>query len=157
MFGYICLPVDKNRSTTGGQSGPPYLQLWLQQEDSPDHASWATKHSSIRGISLDMFGNVYRCKGFLSECAHQRIWSYWFSRHSPHPLGDMVHVITLNICVSLKWAHGGLKYDLRSLYNHAKPILDSFLCQVDRGCKRLNMMPLWSARLADQIGFRVNI
>ena len=24
------------------------------------------KHSSIRGISLDMFGNVYRCKGYLS-------------------------------------------------------------------------------------------
>ena len=24
---------------------------------------------------------------FLSECAHQRIWSYWFSRHSPHPPG----------------------------------------------------------------------
>ena len=33
-------PVDKNRSTTGGQSGLPYLELWPQQEDSPDHANW---------------------------------------------------------------------------------------------------------------------
>ena len=33
-------PVDKNRSTTGGQSGPSYLQLWLQKEDSLDHANW---------------------------------------------------------------------------------------------------------------------
>ena len=23
----VLIPVDKNRSTTGGQSGPPYLQL----------------------------------------------------------------------------------------------------------------------------------
>ncbi len=38
---HISLPVDKNRSTTGGQSGPSYLQLWPQQEDSPDHANWA--------------------------------------------------------------------------------------------------------------------
>ncbi len=37
-------PVDKNRTTTGGQSGPPYLQLWPQQEDSPDHASWVFVH-----------------------------------------------------------------------------------------------------------------
>ncbi len=39
-------PVDKNRSTTGGRSGPSYLQLhelWPQQEDSPDHANWVLK------------------------------------------------------------------------------------------------------------------
>ncbi len=46
MKDHIC-PVDKNRSTTGGQSGPPYLQLWLQQEDSPDHASWVCMHCYV--------------------------------------------------------------------------------------------------------------
>ncbi len=39
-------PVDKNRSTTGGQSGPSYLQLGPQQEDSPDHANWVAFMSS---------------------------------------------------------------------------------------------------------------
>ncbi len=40
-------PVDKNRSSTRGQSGLPYLLLWPQQEDSPDHANWVYKRSEF--------------------------------------------------------------------------------------------------------------
>ncbi len=43
-----CIPLDKNRSTTGGQSGLPYLQLWPQQQDSPDHAN-------STGISVTLY------------------------------------------------------------------------------------------------------
>ena len=49
-------PVDKNRSTTGGQSWLSYLQQWPQQEDSPDHASWET----INIYKLDQFGMYCR-------------------------------------------------------------------------------------------------
>ncbi len=44
------LPVDKNRSTTGGQSGPSYLPQWPQQEDSPDHAYWGYMQTLSRRI-----------------------------------------------------------------------------------------------------------
>ncbi len=54
-------PVDKNRSTTGGQSGPPYLQLWLQQEDSPDHASWESSPLGASICHIFCFDN--RCYG----------------------------------------------------------------------------------------------
>ncbi len=60
------IPVDKNRSTTGGQSGPPYLQLWLQQEDSPDHASWdlnvkkGTEHAQYMASTNNTTESVWK-------------------------------------------------------------------------------------------------
>ncbi len=54
-------PVDKNRSTTGGQSGPSYLLQWPQREDSPDHANWE-RCVSFGGEFTSEFYILIRCK-----------------------------------------------------------------------------------------------
>ncbi len=57
-------PVDKNRSTTGGQSGPSYLPQWPQQGESPDHANWAVSLGGLGPFKLALGSS--HCSGYLS-------------------------------------------------------------------------------------------
>ncbi len=81
-------PVDKNRSTTGGQSGPSYLQLWPQQEDSPDHAHWEACQSRPRSFgtlnhswSLEGFGWTHSLNSYFFGTTSVKISWHVFVAH----------------------------------------------------------------------------
>ena len=65
----VDIPVDKKRSTTGGQSGLSYLQLSPQQEDSPEHANWDMtsiyKQMDTSEGSFPLYMVVYNTSHFI--------------------------------------------------------------------------------------------